>query len=149
MVKYKMPEDFRWELDCLMCPASISADGHDSMACMDVWLSAHLDEFGHNRFTLTIYRAETHIGERPQKGGRPETVMDRARLHELLDKFKANEITNSELGELKVYCEEKKRRAAAAGDAMGETLNMLMLLLINCRPPSRRQKKWYERLFGR
>ena len=56
--QYSLPEHFRWQLECCACPASIAADGHYSMSCMDAWLSAHLVEFGHVAYRLIIKRPE-------------------------------------------------------------------------------------------
>lgn len=144
-VVYKMPANFRWKLDCLVCPSSLSADGHDSMACMDAWLSAHLAGFGHCRYSLTI------IPE--QKCPRVEMVEDLAtRTNELLNKFKADDITSEELKELSVCCEWNKKKAVDDGDILMAILNAVMLALIESHlallRSSRRQKHWYQRLFG-
>ena len=49
-----MPEHFRYEISCKGCPASLEADGHFSMAAMDVWLASHIQSFEHMEYDLKI-----------------------------------------------------------------------------------------------
>lgn len=55
---YKMPENFRWKIECIECITGIDADGHDSMSCIDAWLSGHITTFGHTHYNLKIYGPE-------------------------------------------------------------------------------------------
>jgi len=50
----KMPEHFRWKLSCKECPAGMEADGHNTMARMDAYLSGHIKGFGHTKYALEI-----------------------------------------------------------------------------------------------
>ena len=56
--EYKMPENFRWKIECLECGTGADADGHDSMSCIDAWLSGHITAFGHAHYDLKIYGLE-------------------------------------------------------------------------------------------
>ena len=49
-----MPEHFRFKLSCTVCGGSLDADGHNSMSCLDAYLSEHIAAFGHNQYTLAI-----------------------------------------------------------------------------------------------
>lgn len=54
MNKKLMPEHFRYKLHCLDCNGGIEADGHNSMSCIDIYLSGHIEAFNHKRYTLEI-----------------------------------------------------------------------------------------------
>lgn len=50
-----LPEHFRFRISCQDCSASLEADGHSTMSCLDAWLSGHMDAFGHNEYHLEIF----------------------------------------------------------------------------------------------
>lgn len=56
--RYKMPENFRWKLECKSCKIYIDANGHYTMAEMDAWLSGHIKAFKHSQYDLKIYDIE-------------------------------------------------------------------------------------------
>ena len=56
--EYKMPENFRWKIECTECEHGVDADGHDSMSYTDAWLSGHIATFGHTHYDLKIYGQE-------------------------------------------------------------------------------------------
>ena len=56
--EYKMPENFRWKIECPECNIGMDADGHNSMSCIDAWLSGHIGSFGHTHYDLNIYGSE-------------------------------------------------------------------------------------------
>ena len=56
--EYKMPENFRWKIECLECDIGIDANGHDSISCIDAWLSGHIAAFGHTHYDIKIYGPE-------------------------------------------------------------------------------------------
>ena len=49
-----MPGHFRFKLTCTDCGASLAADGHNSMSCLDAYLSEHIAAFGHKEYDLVI-----------------------------------------------------------------------------------------------
>ena len=53
--KFKMPSHFRWKLHCKSCDAGTDADGHDSLSCMNTYISGHIEAFGHTKYELEIY----------------------------------------------------------------------------------------------
>ena len=56
--EYKMPENFRWKIECKECGTGMDADGHNSMSCTDAWISGHMTTFGHTHYDLKIYGQE-------------------------------------------------------------------------------------------
>ncbi len=56
--EYKMPENFRLKIECPECNIGIDADGHNSMSCIDAWLSGHIWALGHTHYNLKIYGPE-------------------------------------------------------------------------------------------
>lgn len=58
IMEYKMPENFRWKIECPECNIATDADGHNSMSCMDAWLSGHIGALGHTYYNLKIYGPE-------------------------------------------------------------------------------------------
>ena len=49
-----LPENFQFSISCKSCPGGLSADGHYTMEGLDVWLAAHMAEFKHMDYMLSL-----------------------------------------------------------------------------------------------
>ena len=75
--EYKMPENFRWKIECLECGTGVDANGHDSMSYMDAWLSGHITAFGHTHYDLKIYGSEIDEIKKMIKENRNSTDIEK------------------------------------------------------------------------
>ena len=116
--EYKMPENFRWKIECLECNSGVDADGHDSMSYMDAWLSGHIVTFGHTNYNLKIYGPEIDEIQKMIKENRnnidiekiQNIIIEKNRKKnewDILDNKNARKIATIYGGELAVFFVEK------------------------------------------
>lgn len=75
--EYKMPENFRWQIECPECETIMDADGHSSMSHIDAWLSGHIGSFGHTHYDLKIYGSEIDEIKKAIKENRNKTDLEK------------------------------------------------------------------------